>query len=313
MTLKKLPYAALLSTALLVPSAVSAQTLASLEFIPGHGFATERRLPTIEVVNAASTANPVTAAMSVKPPAATLPLPQVSRGTTLNESVANDGASADPSITSAIHAEPADTSNVVDHLLARASGHRLALSNDQREKAAWVGGVDTGVPLRADIGENEVWVHIDVETQGLAVMRGSRRLETIDYVAFGANGVSPVRQQGSRVTPEGDFRIDHINPQSQFHRFFRIDYPNPAVADKALAEGVINQSTRDYIHRYYARHGQAPMDTPLGGHIGIHGLGNKDAYAHSRSNWTDGCKAVTNEEIRTIEPWLALGTRVIIE
>lgn len=307
MTLKKSTYAYLLSTALLTPCFAFAQTLASLEVIPGASVSNDRRLPTIEVVNAASSESQVGASMDVATPAPA-PLP------TQESNVATNSASTPTDVGSeSSRKRHTIEQGVVDDLLRRASAQRLALPNERRSKAPWVGSINTGVPLRADIGDNEVWVHIDVETQGLAVMRGSQRVETIDYVAFGANGVSAVRRQGSRVTPEGDFRIDHINPQSKYLRFFRIDYPNPAVADKALADGVIDQSTRNYIHRYYAQHGKAPMDTPLGGHIGLHGLGSKDAYAHSRTNWTDGCKAVTNEEIRALEPWLALGTRVIIE
>jgi hypothetical protein len=182
-------------------------------------------------------------------------------------------------------------------------------SNTER----WWDALDNGVPIPDGITSDEVWVHISVGGKSLTLMKGRERLKRIDYVAFGAAGAQPIRRQGSRLTPMGEFRIDHINPQSQYHHFYRFDYPNPAVAEQALAEGVINQATHDYIKRYYARHGRAPMDTPLGGYLGLHGLGNKDPFLHSRTQWTDGCTAVTNEEIDTLKPWLALGTRVVIQ
>jgi len=209
----------------------------------------------------------------------------------------------------------------VDYLAPRLSytSRRPALNairQAQRQRslvAYWWGELDIGIQLPEGIADDEVWVHISVDRQSLTLMRGNQKIDHIDYVAFGAAGASPLRKRGSRLTPIGDFRIDHINPQSQYHHFFRIDYPNPAVAERALSEGKINQQTHDYIVRYYERHGRAPMDTPLGGHLGLHGLGNKDPFLHRRTQWTDGCTAVTNEDIDRLKPWLALGTRVIIE
>lgn len=184
---------------------------------------------------------------------------------------------------------------------------------DAGSLAAWWKSVDRWPVAPKGIGPDEVWVYIDATEQNLSLMKGDRRLQFVEHVAFGAGGAKSIRLRGSRLTPKGGFRIDQINPQSQYHRFFRIDYPNPAVAEQALAEGVINQSTHDYIKRYYARHGRAPMNTPLGGYLGLHGLGNKSPFLHQRVQWTDGCTAVTNEEISALEPWLRVGTRVIIE
>lgn len=299
MKLKNMPHAALLTAALLAPTMTLGQTLASLEVVPS-----DRRLPVIEVIDGASGG-------STAPMAGAAERSEETDTNTaqLRSAISRARAMRSPDASPS----PSGQSDALNALAERAATQRQVLGNRQRTSGAWLSDVETGVPLRDDIDDNEVWIHISVEEQALVVMRGRDRQETIEYVAFGANGVAPVRRQGSRMTPRGEFRIDHINPHSQYDRFYRIDYPNPAVADKALEEGIINQATRDYIHRYYAQHGRAPMDTPLGGHLGIHGLGNKDAYAHSRTNWTDGCKAVTNEEIRALEPWLALGTRVIIE
>lgn len=192
-------------------------------------------------------------------------------------------------------------------------GDRIDDESQGGKASSWWVSVDRFPPKPDGVGPDEVWVHINADEQSLTLMKGSDRLQYVDHVAFGAGGAKTVRLRGSRLTPKGDFRIDQINPQSQYHRFFRIDYPNPAVAQQALAKGVISQATHDYIQRYYARHGRAPMDTPLGGYLGLHGLGNKNAFLHQRVEWTDGCTAVTNEEISALEPWLALGTRVIIE
>lgn len=332
---------ALLAVALTTPLTVWGAPLPSIEIIQGASMSSSRGLPAIETVNGSSS-NHLSHQHIAYMAHPSSPLSREQRGVMLveEEKDAAEVATTTENGSNRVHARPALGSQspavvmqsddsaqqqslsenptsrqkgIVNSLLRQASPSRLSLPGENRNKASWIRELKTGVPLRIDIDDDEVWVHISIEEQELVVMRGEQRQKAIDYVALGANGVSPVRKQGSRMTPEGDFRIDHINEQSKYLRFFRIDYPNPAVADRALLEGVIDQATRDYIHRYYAQNNSAPMDTPLGGHLGIHGLGNKDPYAHSRANWTDGCNAVTNEEIRALEPWLTIGTRVIIE
>jgi lipoprotein-anchoring transpeptidase ErfK/SrfK len=58
-----------------------------------------------------------------------------------------------------------------------------------------------------------------------------------------------------------------------------------------------------------------PWGTPLGGNIGIHGYGRRRDRAREHAagrDWTDGCIAVTNEEIERIADHIRVGTRVII-
>jgi lipoprotein-anchoring transpeptidase ErfK/SrfK len=47
--------------------------------------------------------------------------------------------------------------------------------------------------------------------------------------------------------------------------------------------------------------------------IGIHGLGNGDPLIHEEFNWTDGCIALTNEEVDELASWIHLGTRVEVQ
>ena len=54
-----------------------------------------------------------------------------------------------------------------------------------------------------------------------------------------------------------------------------------------------------------------PQDTPLGGQIGIHGVGAGDPRIHSAGiNWTSGCVALDNHQIDALRPMVKKGMRV---
>jgi murein L,D-transpeptidase YafK len=112
-------------------------------------------------------------------------------------------------------------------------------------------------------------------------------------IALGGAPVGPKEQQGDRKTPEGKYVISGRNLHSQFHRSLRISYPN--AADRARAR----------------RLGVSP-----GGDIFIHGLPNgmgPIGAAHTARDWTDGCIAVTDEEIEEIWKLVANGTPIEIK
>lgn len=81
--------------------------------------------------------------------------------------------------------------------------------------------------------------------------------------------------EGDGKTPEGLYRIDRRNPNSDFHLSLGISYPN--VNDYAAAKA----------------QGKSP-----GGDIFIHG--QKSAFKKDKPDWTWGCIAVTNDEIEQI-------------
>lgn len=55
-----------------------------------------------------------------------------------------------------------------------------------------------------------------------------------------------------------------------------------------------------------------PQDTILGGAIGIHGIGRGSLKIHRIINWTDGCVALTNEQLRDFSRHAEVGMRVTI-
>ncbi|KAA0010796.1 L,D-transpeptidase [Billgrantia pellis] len=170
-----------------------------------------------------------------------------------------------------------------------------------------------GVAMPEGVTRDEVWLSIDLRHRQVTLYRGEAVIKRIEHLAYGAGGAAPLRAKGSSMTPLGEFRVDRINRASRFGLFFGFDYPTTQVAEEALRLGRITPQEYGYIERYRARHGRAPHDTALGGLIGIHGLGRGDPDVHQRFDWTEGCVAVDNEQIRALDPWLRIGTRVVIQ
>ena len=109
-------------------------------------------------------------------------------------------------------------------------------------------------------------------------------------IALGFSPDGDKSREGDGRTPEGMFRIDRLNRQSKYHLSLGIDYPQKH-------------------HREAARRaGHSP-----GGDIMIHGQPNQipDGYK-VKGDWTTGCIAVTNAEIKEIFDHAAIGTEVEI-
>jgi tetratricopeptide (TPR) repeat protein len=111
-------------------------------------------------------------------------------------------------------------------------------------------------------------------------------------ISLGENPVGPKGRQGDKKTPEGIYCIDSRNRNSHYHLALHISYPNEKDKERAGAVGV----------------------SP-GGDIMIHGLKDEFAWVgdfQSDFDWTDGCIAVTNEEIEEIDRLVPDGTVVEI-
>jgi murein L,D-transpeptidase YafK len=123
-------------------------------------------------------------------------------------------------------------------------------------------------------------------------------------VVLGRNPADKTRE-GDLATPEGEFYICYRNPDSKYHRFLGLSYPNEENAARGLREGLISQEEHDAICRAIARGGCPPWKTALGGEVGLHG-------PCPNVTWTHGCVAMGVEEIEKLDGWLKLGDRVSI-
>jgi murein L,D-transpeptidase YafK len=140
----------------------------------------------------------------------------------------------------------------------------------------------------------ETWLLVDTVNLRLMVMQGTRVVHTYEDISIGRDGVSREKIRGDQRTPVGRFRIAWVREASGFHRFLGLDYPDRERA-RAHENGKI-----------------PPQGTPLGGQIGIHGIGEGDPEIHDRFNWTNGCVAITNEQLDELMQWVHIGTRVDI-
>jgi lipoprotein-anchoring transpeptidase ErfK/SrfK len=164
--------------------------------------------------------------------------------------------------------------------------------------------------LFSPLAAGEPWVDVDSAARRLAVMDGDRIVRVFENISVGRNGVSMDRVVADRTTPLGSYRVRRINRESRFHIYFGFDYPNLQQAQRAFRAGRISYEQLKAIRRAHYLEREPPSNTPLGGQIGIHGIGNGDAGIHADFDWTDGCIALTNEQIDELAQWLKLGTRV---
>jgi murein L,D-transpeptidase YafK len=124
-----------------------------------------------------------------------------------------------------------------------------------------------------------------------------------------ALGLSPVEDKvraRDRRTPEGDFYIYIKNAHSQFYLSLGISYPNQQHAERGLRDGLISRAQYDQIVGALKRKRAPLQNTRLGGEIFIHGNG-------SQGDWTWGCVALDDKDIRELFDVVPVGTPVSIE
>ena len=167
-----------------------------------------------------------------------------------------------------------------------------------------------------EYSHHALWCHIGLQFLACVILQATERGPAIDHlvvykqqrklvlqsrgkevrvykVALGGQPVGAKTQQGDHKTPEGSYVLDARNPHSQFYKSFHISYPGEK--DVAAAK----------------RAGVRP-----GGDIMLHGLPKEYAWvgkAHTLHDWTDGCIAVTNEEMDEIWKLVKVGTPIEIK
>lgn len=122
-------------------------------------------------------------------------------------------------------------------------------------------------------------------------------------------GLSPVGnkvRQGDRRTPEGDFYIFIRNDKSAFYLSLGISYPNETHAERGLRDGLITKDQYLAIKQALKAKSRPPQNTKLGGDIYIHGNG-------AGSDWTWGCVALDDRDMRELFKAIPVGTPVRIE
>jgi len=134
--------------------------------------------------------------------------------------------------------------------------------------------------LRAD------QIVVNKSRREMLILRGNVILRQY-RIALGRDPIGHKQQEGDGRTPEGRYVIDRRNPKSRYYLALHISYPNADDVERAQAAGV-----------------------PPGGDIMIHGL--KDGERRD-DDWTQGCIAVTDEEMDEIWGLVPDGTPIVIE
>ncbi len=143
----------------------------------------------------------------------------------------------------------------------------------------------------------------DVKAAQVIVYKSERRMDLLDksgnvlrtyLVSLGKTPEGHKQKEGDGKTPEGRYIIDARNENSKFHLSLRISYPDASDRSRAKKNNV----------------------SPGGG-IFIHGTPNGKGWMRWKYNknkdWTDGCIAVYNFEIREIWDLVPDGTPILIK
>lgn len=153
-----------------------------------------------------------------------------------------------------------------------------------------------------------------IESPRIVIKKSQRKLELFDgekliktyKIALGFAPVGDKEKQGDGKTPEGDFYIFTKNDKSKFYLSLGVSYPNIEDAARGLKAKLITKAENDKIVQAIKNNKMPLQNTKLGGEIYLHGGGVSE-------NWTRGCVALKNEEIKEIFDAIPVGTRVKIQ
>ena len=124
-------------------------------------------------------------------------------------------------------------------------------------------------------------------------------------VALGFNPEPDKQREGDGATPEGEFYIFVKNNKSAYYLSLGLSYPNEEDAARGLKAGLINRTEHAAILKAIRSKKMPPQYTKLGGLIYIHGHG-------IAKDWTLGCVALENDDIKELFDIVEVGTPVTI-
>ena len=155
---------------------------------------------------------------------------------------------------------------------------------------------------------------LPIEKPRIVVYKKERKLEFYSdksllrtyRIGLGFSPVADKVREGDGATPEGDFYIFVKNNKSAYYLSLGVSYPNIEDADRGLRDGLITRAQHAAITEAIRKKTAPPQYTKLGGLIYIHGHG-------ARSDWTWGCVALENDDIKELYDAVLVGTPVTIK
>lgn len=173
-------------------------------------------------------------------------------------------------------------------------------------------GLMVFAPLTPAAARAGTWILIDTSAATAKVKRGEETVLSLANLSFGRGGIAPLHLRGDGTTPLGEFHITRVDYDTKYHVFLGLNYPTLDALNTAYRTGIIDQATYGWALDFGLARGHLPQRTVLGGHIGIHGLGKADLTIHKRFNWTQGCVAMTDDQIDRLLRFVEVGTPVVI-
>jgi murein L,D-transpeptidase YafK len=165
-----------------------------------------------------------------------------------------------------------------------------------------------------DFAANRIPLDLPLVQPKIVVIKSKRRLMLYSggklVRTYGVGlGLSPIEdkiKEGDHRTPEGAFYIFTKNDKSHYYLSLGLSYPNGEDAERGLRDGLIDREQYNEILNAIRKKTAPPQNTALGGEIYIHGNG-------AQSDWTWGCVALDNRNIRELFDAVPVRTEVIIE
>lgn len=134
----------------------------------------------------------------------------------------------------------------------------------------------------------------------------NQKLQKTYKIALGFKPIGTKQKQGDGATPEGEYYITHKNPTSKFYLSLGVSYPNVKDAESGLRRKLISREQYQSIVNAINNQARPPQNTPLGGDIFLHGHG-------TNTDWTWGCVALDDKDIKELFDLLPLKTPIKIE
>jgi murein L,D-transpeptidase YafK len=115
-------------------------------------------------------------------------------------------------------------------------------------------------------------------------------------------------REGDLRTPEGGYFVCAKNASSKYYLSLGISYPNARDAREGFARGEITGEQLEAIISAEIGRRRPDWDTPLGGFVMIHG----EHPGGRTGDWTAGCAALKNADMRALFEMAEIGDEVEI-
>ena len=136
------------------------------------------------------------------------------------------------------------------------------------------------------------FIVVNKEKRNILLYNKGKVLDTLN-ISLGFEPIGTKVKRGDGKTPEGLYYIEDKIRESSFFLAIKISYPNPWDIRRALE-----------------------LDYHPGGQIMIHGVPNKGYdknYHNTKYDWTEGCIAISNQQMVDLWKKVSVGTPVLIK